>query len=217
MATYIAGKIISEIGISALIGTASTVTSTTSSVYGLLYKIARYSGPGRTQIINSIFELDIENSIRIIDSLLREIPKDKIKSLPVIQSIDSLNEIIKTISGELKVIYERLNYNESLWIAGYWRSYDCSKNIKRLKVYNEILEKRRKILFDVLQIKHEITDKIEQPQLLFNANIGNDVIKYLNSIQKNPLNSNIIETKNIYLDDTEKKIENNIIIKDNIF
>jgi hypothetical protein len=211
MATYIITKLISEIGISALIGTATSLSNTSSSIYTILYKITNYSGPGKTHIINTIFELDMENSIRIIDSLLKEIPKDKINSLPVIQSIDSLNDIIKTISEELKVIYQRLHYNESLWVASSLRSFDCTKNLNRLKIYNNILEKRRKILFDILQIKHEISENTSSH---LSSHISNQVFRYLNNIQKTTsINNN---NKNpLFLDDSEKTINNNINIQEN--
>jgi hypothetical protein len=212
MATILAGKIISEVGITTLIGTASAITNTSSTICSYLYSIMRYSGPKKSQIITIIFELDIENTIRIVESLLKEIPKEKMDSLPVLQSVDSLHDIIKIISDELKVIYERLNYNEKLLFGSYFRSYDCSKNLKRLKTYNEILDKRRKILFEILQIRGELQNNKSTTNLIFNK-IDSNSLKYLERIK----NKTIVESMNsdkVLIDDSIKTMNSPIVIKE---
>jgi hypothetical protein len=225
MATLFAGTIISEVGFTALLGTASALTSTSSGVYKLLYGIMRYSGPNKTNIITTIFELDIENTIRIIESLLREIPKDKINSLPVLQAIDSLHDMIKTISNELKIIYERLKYNESLWMGTYWRAYDCTNNLKRLKTYSEILDKRKKIFFEVLQVQKELLTNISSQNmssvtnnLIFNKiECKSDSLKYIEQIKNDsgiPLIKEKEEYVNLLLDDGIKKINSELVIKE---
>lgn len=177
----IAGKIISEIGIGALIGTLSAFTSTSSNIYNLLYSITKYTGPNKVYIINTIFKLDIENTIKVTESLLQEISKNNINSMPVLQSIDSIHSIIKTISKELKIIYEKLKYNESLWLASYWRAYDCTSNLERLKTYSEILDKRKRILFEVLQIKHDLITTTNTIKNEFSNK--DDSLKYINKIK----------------------------------
>jgi hypothetical protein len=155
MASFVAGRILTEIGFATILGTVSAMTGTASSIYNLLYGITKYSGPGKSKIINTLIKLDIETTVRLVDSLLKEIPKDKMGSVTIKQSIESLHEIIASIEKELSVIFSRLNYNEKIWLK-YWRSYDCSNNLDRLNTYKSILDNRLKIFFDLLNIKHEL-------------------------------------------------------------
>ena len=150
------GKIITEVGFTALLGTATALTSTSANVYTLIYNIVKYSGPNKVNIITSINKLDIENTLKITELMLREIPKEKIRSNSVMQGVESIYEIIKKIEQELRSIYTKLKYNEKLWILNYWKAYDCSTHLQKLQTYNEILEKRKKLLYEILQIKNDI-------------------------------------------------------------
>lgn len=174
--TGILAQVITNIGISALVSSITSITHTSENIYNLVNRFSFSKSKEKNKIYNNLKELDLETTIKILNLELNEINKEKVTSKSIILCIESIQKVILDIEKELLNIDKMTNYNESLLVLQKFRSYDCSQSIKILKSYKTILDNRRKLLNETLQnnffLKHnfniEINDNciIEERKLL---------------------------------------------------
>ena len=158
----IAGRIISNVGFSAIVATASATTSVTKNIYDIILGINRNSSRSDISIVNKINEMDIATSVSIIEENLNMIDEEKLKYDSVQKSKVALEKIIIRIRDELKEIRRRLAYNNSLSrFTKQIRSYDLHPNLTKLTISNNILHNRFKLLLSSLEISNQATINVE--------------------------------------------------------
>lgn len=150
-----AKKIITTIGINAVCSSITTISSASKNIFDIIGGISKTKTPAQADLHDLITRLDMEESIKITESVLKEISRDKITSKTLLLCLDSLSDIIKKIECELHNIDKMMRYNRSLWIFNTFRSYDCSSNMKKLEEHKDILDMRLKRFVDLLNIKGE--------------------------------------------------------------
>lgn len=143
--------VITNIGISALVASISSITHTSQNIYDILKKFSFSKSKQKKTVYENLVEFDLETTIRVLNAELKDINKEKISSESVNICIESIKKITTDIESELLNIDRMTNYNESLWIMKNIRSYDCEESINKLKKYKSILDNRRKLLNEALQ------------------------------------------------------------------
>lgn len=144
-------KIASMVG---LVGTdiiGKTITTTTKSIANLIYHLTTTEYPNSVSVKYFISDSDIEIKMKIIKALVDDLEKKKNSSEYVKISLESLHEITEKIHYELDKIKNKIEYHKSLYF-NYWRSLDCDINLKNLKKYNDLLDKRIDLLTKMLSI-----------------------------------------------------------------
>lgn len=159
-----AKKIITTIGINAVCSSITTISSASKNIYDIISGFSKNKTPAQTDLNELITRLDIEESVKITESLLKEVSRDKMSSNTILLCLDSLSDIIKKIECELHNIDKMMRYNKTLIFLQSFRCYDCSSNMKKLEEHKNILETRLKRFINLLNIKDE----------LIQTNINND-------------------------------------------
>lgn len=175
--TGIVAQVITNMGISAIVSSIYTITSTSHSIYDTIKNMSLSSQQKKNNVYHNIKKLDLEATIKIINSMLQEIPKEKIYSKTILLCLESLKEIIIDIEYELFNLNTMIDYNDSLWVLKNFRSCDCSTSLKKLVDYKNILDNRRNLLTDCLQIKYDfkqndssmiIVEDLQQSNIILN-------------------------------------------------
>ena len=133
----------------------NTITASTDSIYKLVNCI--HTHPQSSDIIKVLNKCDIEIKVRIIESLIKNLKLEKITE-PIILCLNSLKESIALIEKELCDIHTKLNYNYSLWMLKSFREYDFSANIFNLHIYNNMLDNRKTLFFDIIHINNDLLE-----------------------------------------------------------
>lgn len=150
------GYVATKIGMSAIISTITTIKHTTSSIYDIMSSIPTFETPSTEKVTEHLRELDLEITIKVIEEMLHEIPKEKIHSKAVQICLNSLKQIVNQIETKLIKLRDVLKYNESLWILKSFRANDCKQTLNDLTKCKHVLDNRRKLLFELLQIKFDL-------------------------------------------------------------
>jgi hypothetical protein len=157
---YIAGvTIIKSIGLDLTIKCITGLTSSAQGIYNLLtnIKTSSYS----EDISKVLKELDMENDILILESLLKEINIEKHHTKTLALCLESLRECVVSIEKILIEINTRIIYNKSLWIGTSVRSYTFDDIIESLKIFNSNLNNRKKTLFEVIKINQYLNPYLD--------------------------------------------------------
>lgn len=151
------------VSITGVLDLISSTIITTRSVYDVVRDISKFSTsvPGQKNVVEVITKLDIELKVKIIESLLKEIPKEKANSETIKICVEALKDVIDKIEKELKNINTMLTYNNSLWVFKGMRSYNCEPALNQLAIFESTLNERKKLLFEVIQLKFTGANKLE--------------------------------------------------------
>ncbi len=125
----------------------STLTKSTKNVGLLINCINKYDNK---HVINELYKLDIENSIKNIQMFLRDIDIEN-EDL-ILKCANDLQETINKIYIEIDKIYNKIRYNNSLWILKSVRSSDCSDSLDRLKAQKIVLNDQLNIILNFSKI-----------------------------------------------------------------
>lgn len=142
-----ATSIISSIGTDLIIG---TITSTTSSIVGVIRYLTVSTQPGVSDIMDIISSTDLEFTLSVLEQLVKEQEGKKINE-SVKKALLGVNEILDSINNELSSVKKAIQYHNSKYLSG-WRSVSWEGNVNTLRRHNIILTHRYKILFDLLKI-----------------------------------------------------------------
>ncbi|QKF94078.1 hypothetical protein QKU48_gp0620 [Fadolivirus algeromassiliense] len=142
-----ATTVISSVGTNLIIG---TITTTTSSIAGMIKYLASSNQPGISEIINMLSEIDLEFTINIIQQVVKE-QNDKPLNESVKHALLGVSEILEKINKELDSIKGAIEYHNTKYFNG-WRSFSWNGNMLILKNHNEILKHRYNLLFELLKI-----------------------------------------------------------------
>lgn len=141
------------IGIDFTIKCITALTSSAASIYTLSSSI---SNNQNTNIMYFLKELDISENVQIVENLLLEINIKNNHSQTLASAIKSLKDCVIEIEQILIEMQSRMSYNNSLWILKTFRSYGFNDIIEKLKILNNILNKRKNLLFEVIKISEHL-------------------------------------------------------------
>lgn len=128
----------------------NTITTTTTSIFGVLKTITTTSGPKVKEYIDQIKVIDLEFTITILDQLVKE-QEDKVLQESVKRALVGVNEILLNIHKELKILEESIRYHNTKYFND-WRSFSSTASIELIKQHNDILKNRYNMLFELLKI-----------------------------------------------------------------
>jgi len=149
-----AGLAVTSIGIDTCI---KTVTMSAQGIYSI---VTTLTSPSTTPSISYVIkELDLIAEVSVLETLLKEIDLNKHHTETLTLCVKSLEECVLQIEKNLKIVQERSDYNNSLWILTSLRSYGFDDLISTLKLLKLNLSSRKKTLFNVLKINNFLVSK----------------------------------------------------------
>lgn len=156
--------VIGALGANLTLGLISGVSGTATSVYTLISTIKQRTNNGAEEIKQIIQETDLEGKIKTTQFFLSEIKIDNNTPYTVIYCANLINDAIVSIVDELNKIYQRMQYNNNIWIGSSVRAYKFHNCMLRLKARLDTLEERKKSLIDILSVQDKMykNDKIKE-------------------------------------------------------
>ena len=133
-----------------------TLTTTTSSIGSVISYLSTNTKPGASDITDTLTSLDLEFTVNIIESVVKEY-EDKELSSAIKKIILGVNEVLESIHMELNAIKEAIEYHNSKYFKG-WRSFSWnsnSGNMDNIKKHNDVLRNRYKMLLGLLKIYNQ--------------------------------------------------------------
>ena len=144
--------VIGTIGMVTASSIVSSITSLSSNIFTLVSYIRLTKNNNYNDIIKIINNTDIEATIKLLQTIITEIPVYYNSSLSVVTALKNVQEIIGLIEDELKEIHKKITYNTQLYFMSNWRSYDCKDNLDSIEIKVNILDRRRDNLFKILEV-----------------------------------------------------------------
>jgi hypothetical protein len=164
------------------LGTISTLINSVSTlsinIYSLSNSIKLSKNTYHSDIIDLLIKTDLESTIKLLDTIITEIPHFYNSSMSILISLKNVQEIIIQIEGILKSIHDKTDYNNKILLLKNFRSYTFSNELKNLEILIQVLEKRKDNLFKTLEVfKHcERKNEISPTQLLLHSNLSSDTV-----------------------------------------
>jgi len=143
-------KLVSLVGVGLTI---STITRTTQNIYDVATYIGGISKSASDDIKRKIDELDLINTLRLIDSFINTIDQSKVNQI-ITNCLNSLHHTINLIASEMKILRYEIKYNSSLYFGYSWRAYDCMPRVKKLESMKKILNERLDILVKLIPVSN---------------------------------------------------------------
>lgn len=159
ISTGILTHVVTNIGASALIAAISAIISTSQNIYAILNKISLSNSQRKDYVYNHIKKLDLNDTIKIMNSMLEEFSKEKKYSKTILLCLESITNIISEIEFELVKLEGMISYNDTLLVFKKVRSYDCSNILQNLTDCKRILDNRRKLLSECLQLDYDVKEE----------------------------------------------------------
>lgn len=155
--------VIGALGANLTLGLISGVSGTAKSVYDLIFTIKNRTNNGAEEIKQMIQEIDLEGKIKTTQLFLSEIKIDNDTPYTVIYCADRINDAIASIVDELNKIYQRMQYNNNIWIGSSVRAYKFHNCALRIKARLDVLDERKRSLIDILLVQDKMykNDKIK--------------------------------------------------------
>jgi len=140
--------IISTVGKNIII---KTLTTTTSGLGSLITYFTHSNQPGVKDINETLREIDLNFTIKVIEELVLEYDKKEIEQRSIKKALLGVNEILTNIHEELSSIQIKVEEHGMKWFSN-WRSLDCKESIDKIKRHKLILDHRYRMLIDLLKI-----------------------------------------------------------------
>ena len=146
----------------------NSVSSLSMNIYTLSGNIKLGKNTFHAEIIDLLIKSDLDSTIKLLESIITEIPHFYNSSMSILIALKNVQEIIIQIESILKQINMKTSYNNALYLMKNFRSYTFSEELKNLETQILVLEKRRDNLFKTLEVfKHcERKTKISDTQLM---------------------------------------------------
>lgn len=154
MAFYIAKAVVERVGIDLGLQMVSGVVTCARNISGIIGFIK--VDDDKSELIHLLKRTDIEVTVVILECIVTELDVDENTPNSVINGLKSLHEVLSWIENELTIIKERVEYNRSLYFLKHWRSYGFTSNIKHIEDFMGILENRKKLLFETIEISNSL-------------------------------------------------------------
>ena len=144
--------IIGTVGFVAATSIINSITSVSSSIYSLISHIQLSKNNNQNEILQMLNRTDIETTIKLLHTIIIEIPEYYNTKSSVITVLQNLQEIIELIENEIKEIHHKILYNSTFYFFSSWRSYDCKHNLDSIEIKIKIFDKRCDNLFKILKM-----------------------------------------------------------------
>jgi tRNA U34 5-carboxymethylaminomethyl modifying GTPase MnmE/TrmE len=156
-----AAAVIGTLGMVTATSAINSITTLSSNIFTLVGYLRLTKSTYNKDIITILNKTDIEATIKLLQTIISEIPEYYNSSLSVVEALKNVQEIIGSIEDELKEIHKKITYNSNLYLLSSWRSYDCKNNLDSIEIKVSILDRRRDNLFKILEVfkNLEITQK----------------------------------------------------------
>jgi hypothetical protein len=118
MLTYIINIMQAAIGVLSLgtiTGLINSVSTLSMNIYSLSGSIKLSNNTYHTDIIDLLIRSDLEITIKLLESIITEIPHFYNSSMSILISLKNVQEIIIQIEGILKQIHDNMNYNNNIY------------------------------------------------------------------------------------------------------
>jgi len=144
--------VIGTLGITAAGTIINSITTLSTNVFTLMGYIKLSPHIAQSDIMKVLSKSDIETTIRLLQSIISEIPHYYNNSASVVIALKNVQEIIANIEEELKDIHNKIIYNSNLYLMSNIRSYDFKTNLDSIEIKVSILDRRRDNLFKTLEV-----------------------------------------------------------------
>jgi hypothetical protein len=127
-----------------------SIKSATMSIYDIIISIFTYESSHVIPIKATLIQLDLKCKISVLDKFLSELVDYDLQE-SIIDALNGVFESLTNIKEKLCILNSTIDVNNNKWFSGYkYINYD--EHIADIKIYDKILEKRRKLLFSLLKI-----------------------------------------------------------------
>ena len=126
------------------------VYSTSIGIVNICKYLIESDKPYMKDVNKLLNKLDIQAKITILHDLVKEQEHRKIKE-SVKKSLIYVNESLDYIHKELDCINKLVEENKQKYFQS-WRTLDCSLNLAKIEYHNKTLDRRVKLLVDLLKI-----------------------------------------------------------------
>lgn len=141
-------SIISSVGTTMMI---NSLTSTINSICSIMGHITSYDLPYVHQINQQLVKMDLVYTVSVVEELVKERSKDKEITCSVKKALLGVHDILEKIHKELDEINKSIQYHSTKYFCN-WRGFDSSCSINSLEKHKDILDKRYRILIDLLTV-----------------------------------------------------------------
>jgi hypothetical protein len=179
--------VVGTIGMVTATSVVNSITTLSSNIFSLVGHIKLTKDIHYNDIIKILNKTDIEATIKLLHTVIVEIPEYYNNCYSVVIALKDVQDIISFIEDELKEIQNKIRYNSQIYFMANWRSYDCKDNLDSIETKVAILDRRRDNLFKILDVFKNIDIK--------NNNIKN------NSEEKKEIIKKIIDDHNKFKKD----------------
>ena len=163
-------EVVKRVGMDITVKILSGLSSSAHGIYGLLYYIQNES---KTKIGKELEDTDVKTTIKILENFISELDVNENTPETIIFCIKKVHNTLINIENNLKLIYEKIKYNNSLWVLSSMRSYNFNDNIKNIKKELIKLENRRKLLFDTLKLSNTLKKGNDNNKMFFESWVDN--------------------------------------------
>jgi hypothetical protein len=148
MAVYVGA-----LGFGAIASVINSISTLTLNIYSLSSNIKLSTNIFHDDIKDVLIRTDLEANIKLLHSIIAEIPQYYVlENESIIIAFKNVEEIIVSIEEELNKINEQIIYNDNIYVLKNMRSYDFKPELKRIEMYVEVMEKRKNNLFKILEL-----------------------------------------------------------------
>ena len=163
-------EVVKRVGMDITVKILSGLSSSAHGIYGLLYYIQNES---KTKIGKELEDTDVKTTIKILENFISELDVNENTPETIIFCIKKVHNTLINIENNLKLIYEKIKYNNSLWVLSSMISYNFNDNIKNIKKELIKLENRRKLLFDTLKLSNTLKKGNDNNKMFFESWVDN--------------------------------------------
>lgn len=209
MEYFVAKEFVGRVGFSVAVNLATALTSSAKSISSLLGIIN--NDKTQTDLIRLLEETDVETTISVLDTMVGEIRIDEKTPNTIIMCLKKVHSILQKIEAELKGIHDKVKWNKSLYLLKSLRSYTFKSNIARINTLLGVLEGRRKLLFDALNIQPHLVKGEINKRLLeesFMPSKGKPFPKKMSNLALEDSRVEITDIKEVPSKDKTKKPRN---------
>lgn len=124
------------------------------SSFNINYLLNYFNSSKDVNIQIELQRMDVMYKLKLNDTLLNEIKINDKESIQFV--IKELKIVINMIQKELNAMFEKVKFNNSLFILSSYRSYSFKKHLENLKIFTKLLDTRYNDLIKITSIKDEI-------------------------------------------------------------
>jgi hypothetical protein len=151
MEYLIGGQVISLLKKPGLDLVFTTMHSTTTTILGSVKYLTAYDQPYIKDVTNHIDAMDLEATIKYINSLNSDLQGMQHKLLNNVKvALTHVLDITEQINNEIDEFKVKVEYHNSKHLS-YWRAFDSGDIVKKLDIHNTKLNKRLNLLLSALK------------------------------------------------------------------